>query len=137
MDDHRREILAQCAAVRVALDALDRAGELVTDEVEYAVAHVERWCTGEEGDEVIDEVEATVARVGASDGGNEGAFGVFVYALGALVEVVRRAQWAEGDRGVRLDDFAVQRAETVLMTLGEDGDAAMAKLMFARARRGS
>ena len=86
MDDHRREILAQCAAVRVALDALDRAGELVTDEVEYAVAHVERWCTGEEGDEVIDEVEATVARIAAGDGGNEGAFGAFVYARMAAGE---------------------------------------------------
>lgn len=135
MDDHRREILAQCAALRVALEALDRAGELVTDEVEYAVAHVERWCTGEESDDVIDEVEATVTRIAAEEGGEAGAFGLFVHALGALVKLVRFAQWARGDRGVALDDFAVHWAEAVLMELGEDGDAAMAKLMFARARR--
>lgn len=136
MDDHRREIFAQCAAVRVALDALDRAGQLATDEVEYALAHVERWCTGEDGDEVIDEVEVTVASIAAGDGGEEGAFGLFVHALGALVKLVRFAQWARGDRDITLDDFAVRWAETVLVELGEDDDAAMAKLMFARARRG-
>ena len=51
--------------------------------------------------------------------GEAGAFGLFVHALGALVKLVRFAQWARGDRGVALDDFPAAQYPFVFARLGK------------------
>lgn len=131
----RREVRALCAAVRVAVEAVERAGLLADDSAESALSTLERWSYGDVAEgELTEVIELTGALVQAQ---NHRALDVTppLAAMTAAVDCVARTardvEWAAGEHDMSLDRTALWWAETVLELLGEDSDAAVARIAIA------
>ena len=135
MLDPRREVRALCAATSVALDAVERAGLLVDDTPEYALSTLERWAVGEadalELAEVIDQTQ-TLVRAHQEQGSKAPPpLVAVVAAVDCVARVARDVEWAGVDAEVTLDRTALWWAETVLELLGEESEAAAARIALS------
>lgn len=141
LNDHRtrlhsrREVRALCAAVRIAVDAVERAGQLSDDSAEAALSTLERWSFGDvvEGElsEVIEQMGTLVHAHSHLAADVSPALAAMTAAVDCVARTARDVEWAGGEHDLSLDRTALWWAETVLELLGEDSDAAVARIAIA------
>lgn len=127
----RREVSALCEGVRAALEAVEGARLLDDDTPEMALEALSRWSDGaasaEELDGVVHQLDGRARSMRDESSGASPALVALVHAVDSLARVARDVASAEG-RTVAVDRTALWWAETTLELLGEESDAAVARV---------
>ncbi|MBI5512139.1 MAG: hypothetical protein HY909_00135 [Deltaproteobacteria bacterium] len=117
----RAEFLALCDVVALALEELERAGQLDDDRPWLALGVVRRWSQGEATDDEVDEASEQVTEVSAFR--DEGASAA---AYSAVDWLCLGAQ--DGSLDDELQGWVLQRSADVLVALGETPEAARSRV---------
>lgn len=127
----RREVSALCEGVRAALEAVEGARLLDDDTPEIALEALVRWSDGaasaEELEGVVHQLDGRARSMRDESSGASPALVALVHAVDSLARVARDVATAEG-RTVAVDRTALWWAETTLELLGEESDAAVARV---------
>ncbi len=127
----RREVSALCEGVRAALEAVEGARLLEDDTPELALEALARWSEGsasaEELEELVEELEGHARSLRNEGSGAAPAVVALVHAVDALARVAKDVARASGS-GLAVDRTALWWAETTLELLGEESDAAVARI---------
>ncbi len=127
----RREVAALCEGVRAALEAVEGARLLDDDTPEIALEALVRWSDGaasaEELEGVVHQLDGRARSMRDESSGASPALVALVHAVDSLARVARDVATAEG-RTVAVDRTALWWAETTLELLGEESEAAVARV---------
>jgi hypothetical protein len=127
----RREVSALCEGVRAALEAVDGARLLDDDMPEMALEALARWSDGaasaEELDGVVHQLDGHARSMQEESSRTAPAVVALVHAVDSLARVARDVASADG-RTVAVDRTALWWAETTLELLGEEAEAAVARI---------
>ena len=127
----RREVSALCEGVRAALEAVEGARLLADDTPEMALEALTRWTDGgasiDELDDLVEELDGHARAMRDESSGAAPAVVALVHAVDSVARVAKDVATSAGAR-VAVDRTALWWAETTLELLGEEADAAMARV---------